>query len=151
MPRVSAEARAASSWRNGGIAIDPPKRLSAEAKALWREIVEDRPSDFFRPGAHELLAQFCEVSVAQRAALAELALLNQASGDESEMVDRALAMPAVVKRVRELGAVVLSTAAALRLSVQAEVDRKSGKLTETAPKSKGRRALGPLVPNVPLN
>jgi phage terminase small subunit len=51
MPRQSAEARSAAAFRQGGKHPVPPKHLSDDAKALWREMVEDRPVDYFRPGA----------------------------------------------------------------------------------------------------
>ena len=47
--------------------------MSAAARRIWRQIVADRPADWFRPGSLLLLEQLCEIMVAQREALAELA------------------------------------------------------------------------------
>ena len=47
--------------------------MSAAARSIWRQIVADRPADWFRPGSLLLLEQLCEIMVAQRAALAQLA------------------------------------------------------------------------------
>jgi hypothetical protein len=66
MPRQSIEARSAAIYRRGGKRPSPPANLSDEAKKLWREIVEDRPIDYFRPGALYLLEQLCVMTVAAR-------------------------------------------------------------------------------------
>jgi phage terminase small subunit len=66
MPRQSAEARSAAVWREGGEHPKPPKHLSTAAKAVWREIVDCRPVDFFQPGALHLLEQLCVMVVAAR-------------------------------------------------------------------------------------
>jgi hypothetical protein len=66
MPRISDEARSAAVFRARVIRWPPPRRLSAAAKTLWREILSDRPVDFFRPGSFELLEQYCELTVQQR-------------------------------------------------------------------------------------
>jgi phage terminase small subunit len=66
MPRISAEARTAAHWQGGGQHPKPPSDLSNAAKAVWREIVDCRPVDFFRPGALHLLEQLCVATVAAR-------------------------------------------------------------------------------------
>ena len=73
MPRISPAARAAAVWKAGGRKPTPPKHMSAAARSIWRQIVADRPADWFRPGSLLLLEQLCEIMVAQRAALAQLA------------------------------------------------------------------------------
>ena len=78
-----------------------------------------RPPDWFRPGSLELLEQLCEVLIAQRAALAQLA----AAPTDLQ----------AVKVVKNLAGIVNSTAVKLRLSVQADVDRHSGKKDEKEP------------------
>jgi hypothetical protein len=126
MPRISAEAKSAAAFRAGAARRPPPKRLSAPAKAIWREILEDRPVDWFRPGSYELLEQFCEVSVQQRKKLAEL----RRAGSEG--------YPVVLKATKDLAAMAVALATKLRITVLSDVDRRSGKLaekgdTQTAP------------------
>ena len=119
MARVSPAARAAAAWRSGGKKPAPPRHMSTAAKRIWWAIVNDRPPDWFRPGSLELLEQLCEVVIAQRAALAQLAA--------------APTDPEAVKVVKDLAGIVNSTAVKLRLSVQADVDRHSGKKDEKEP------------------
>jgi hypothetical protein len=79
MPRQSIEARSAAIYRRGGKHPSPPKHLSDEAKKLWKEIVEDRPIDYFRPGALYLLEQLCIMTIAARRVSA---WLQERPGDE---------------------------------------------------------------------
>jgi hypothetical protein len=79
VPRQSIEARSAAIFRPGGKRPPPPANLSDDAKKLWREIVEDRPIDYFRPGALYLLEQLCVMTVAARRVSA---WLQERLGDE---------------------------------------------------------------------
>ncbi len=126
MPRASAEAKSAAIWRAGVEHPTPPTYLSREARKLWREVVECRPADYFRPGSLQLLEQFCEVAIAQRANLRLLA---------ANPTD-----PGAIKAAKDLAAILTATALKLRISIQAEVDRKSGRLDETEPTPRGRKA-----------
>jgi hypothetical protein len=119
MPRVSPAARAAAMWKGGGQKPPPPKHMPAQARRIWQAIVDDRPSDFFRPGSLLLLEQLCSVMVAQRAALAQLV---QTPGD-----------PDTIKAVKDYAAIVNSTAVKLRLTVQADVERHSRHVDEKEP------------------
>src|SRR5688572_17988830 len=116
MPRISPAARAAAAWRSGGEKPGPPRGMSPQARRIWQEIVADRPADWFRPGSLQLLRQFCEVSVAQHAALADLT----AAPDDDD----------VVARVKTLAGILNATSIKLRLSVQADVDRRSRRVDE---------------------
>jgi len=122
MPRQSAEARAAAALTAGGGAPRPPKHLSKEAAAVWREIAESKPADWFDPGACVLLENYCELTCQARAVAAKLAKLRRASSwEESKAFERRLAWITVT----------LSTVATkLRLSVQALVERQSRKILE---------------------
>jgi hypothetical protein len=93
--------------------------MSADAKRIWSAIVEDRPADWFRPGSLLMLEQLCEVMVAQRKALAQLA---QNPNDLD-----------VVRAVKDFAAIINGTAVKLRLSVQADVDRRSRRVDEKEP------------------
>jgi hypothetical protein len=106
-------------WRSGGRKPSPPTHMSTAAKRIWRGIVTDRPVDWFRPGSLLLLEQLCEVMVAQRAALAQLA---QDPGD----VD-------AIRAVKDYAGILNVTASRLRLTVQADVERKSRKVDEREP------------------
>jgi hypothetical protein len=116
MPRISPAARVAAAWRSGGEKPGPPQGMSPQARRIWQEIVADRPADWFRPGSLQLLRQFCEVSVAQHAALADLT----AAPDDDD----------VVARVKTLAGILNATSIKLRLSVQADVDRRSRRVDE---------------------
>lgn len=132
MPRHSVEERSAGLWRAGSEHPMPPAYLSKDAKKLWKEIVGARPADYFQPGSLQLLEQFCETMISQRVTLGEMA---QAVGDPERL---ALA----VRTMKDLAAVVNATAVKLRISVQTEVDRKSGKLDEKTPDSAKSSLLG---------
>jgi hypothetical protein len=125
MPRQSAEARSAAVWRGGGRHPEPPKNLSAAAQKLWREIVEDRPVDFFRPGALHLLEQLCVAVVAAR---------QVARCVEENPLD-ANAERAYTNWMQRCA----MHCQKLRLSIQTEVDRKSGQLDEKEPSRKGQK------------
>lgn len=116
MPRMSVEAKAAEVWKHGGKHPKAPMRLSSEARKLWREIVETRPIDYFRPGSLTLLEQLCEVTIAQRAALRDL------SGDPTNA--------ALVKTCKDLTNMTVSLSRQLRLSVVSTIDNASGKTNE---------------------
>ena len=125
MPRHSAEERSAAAWRVRAGHPDAPGYLSREAKKLWRSIIEARPPDYFQPGSLQLLEQFCETMVSQRVAMADMARMRE-SGDPD-------ALALAVRMVKDLSGIVNATAVKLRISVQTEVDRKSGKLEEREP------------------
>jgi hypothetical protein len=117
MPRISAEAKSGAAFRAGGVRRPAPG-MSAAAKVIWREIVADRPVDWFRPGSFELLEQFCEVVVQQRKKQAEL---RQASSEDYEVI---------LKATKDLAAMSVALATKLRITVVADVHVRSGKLSE---------------------
>jgi hypothetical protein len=126
MPRQSAEARSAAFMRQGGKHPAPPANLSDDGKKLWKEIVEDRPIDFFRPGALQLLEQLCIMVVSARRVGA---YFQERPGDK-EAADQYL----------KLAHQCAMHCTKLRLSIQTEVDRKSGQLDEKSETPKGRKA-----------
>jgi hypothetical protein len=120
VPRISAEDRAAAVFRAGRAPLPPPKGLSADAKSLWRRIVADRPTDWFRPGSDEILESFCVASVEARRLAVEL---HAASSDD----------PEYFRLIRGYGAIVttmIMAATKLRLTTLASVERHSGKNKE---------------------
>jgi hypothetical protein len=119
MPRISDEARSAAAFRAGVTRRPPPRRLSAAAKVIWREIINDRPIDFFRAGNIELLEQYCELTVQQRKVIKELT--SAQSADYSVKL----------KEAKDLTKMVVALATKLRLTVLADIDsRQVGKLKE---------------------
>jgi hypothetical protein len=116
MPRISIEDRAACA---GAKRREPPRHLSAPAKRLWREIIEDRPVDFFRAGSYELLEQYVEMTVEQRAAIKAL---RQAAQED---------YAAKLQVVRRLSSTLATLATKLRLTVQNDINRWAGKTKET--------------------
>ncbi len=125
MPRLSAEDRAAATWRAGGAGPKPPKHLSRPAKAMWREIVRSRPADYFGPGATQLLESFVVASMAARELAPKVAV---DPGDKD-----------LAEALRRYGAVQATMATKLRLAVSSAIKPHSGKLAERG------GAHGPLI------
>lgn len=125
MPRQSAEATSAAMFRAGGRHPEPPKGMPKAAAELWREIVEARALDYFRPGSLQLLESFCRLTIVQRKQL--------------RVVERDPADDAALGRVTKTSAALATLATKLRLSIQAEtgrhgLERGVGKIHETGPK-----------------
>src|SRR5512133_1662490 len=119
MPRISAEARSAAAFRAGALRPKPPARLSAAAKRLWREIVDDRPVDFFRPGSLSQLEQYCAFTTELRRVTKAL---KTASPEDCRKT---------LRSAKDLAAMLATLARQLRITVQADVDRRAvGKLNE---------------------
>lgn len=64
--------------------LDPPQDLTAEAAAMWREIVNANPADLFSPGSTPLLAQLCRHTIAARRIAQWLARVEASDGDLDE-------------------------------------------------------------------
>jgi hypothetical protein len=90
------------------------------AKRLWNEIINDRPADWFRPGSFELLERYCELTVERRNGIVALRRASDAK-------ERGRAL----RQLKDLESMLAVLARQLRLSVQADVDRRAvGKLSE---------------------
>lgn len=126
MPRKSSEARAAAYVRPGTRHPAPPADLPAAAAELWNEIVLDRPADFFRPGAQQLLAQYCRLCVVQQA---HIARLETHPGDDD-----------AIAAVTKLGGHLTTLAVKLRISIQS-----ASRLGEKATDAKGPGKLAHLI------
>src|SRR5262245_7980069 len=129
MPRPSAEDRSGAAWRAGGKYPSPPKHLSDDAKALWWEIVKDRPVDYFRPATLQLLEQLCIMTISARRVSA---WLQERPGDQEGA--------ALYLKYAHQCAMHCTK---LRLSIQTEVDRKSAKLDEREPEQRRTRRQKP--------
>jgi len=117
MPRISAEARAAAMFR-GVVGQEPPMHLTAPAKRLWREIVEDRPPDWFRPGSAQLLEVFCQLTIEERTLLRRV---RRTQGEEKAKL---------LQLARQMSGTLVGVAKALRLCTRNDVDRHSRKIDE---------------------
>ena len=138
MPRKSAEGKSASVWLAGAKHPKAPAHLSPVAKRVWREVVECRPPDFFRPGALHLLETFCEGVATQREHFVMLRQVRAEAGAVGEASDRRLLArrdDVAVKKVKEFGLMLAAVASKLRISVQAEVVRGSGRIDEREPEA----------------
>lgn len=122
MPRLSADAIAQRAVMSGGSAPEPPKCLKWKAKALWIAICASHSADFFRPGALELLKEFCRRSVVIEDLLAEY-----------EENPKNIALLDVIDRHSNA---ISRLAVKLRISVQAEVRSDRAIVKEKGP-SKG--------------
>jgi hypothetical protein len=117
MPRQSSEARAAAVWRAD---LEPPRapaHLTAAAKRLWREIVEDRPADYFRPGSFDTLATFCTVTLTLR----HMWKVERASRGEPAAHTR------ILRRICALAALQARLCGDLRMTPRANIERHSAK------------------------
>lgn len=120
MPRISAEERAAAAFRAGGERPEPPKGLVAAARALWVQIVSDRPIDYFRPGQLHDLADYCAKQLEGERITREL--VRTRIGGEDYL--------ALQKLAARNTAMVMALGTKLRLTVQAGVDGRSKKTDE---------------------
>lgn len=136
MPRISAEARAASPVAGSCATVPPPTAMTREAKAIWRSIIREKPADWWNSAALELLAQFCEMSVTQTMLVAKRRAIDslQFESVEAEFEAQKLAI-SLEKRCHKYAATLSTLATKLRLSVQAGVDRKSGLIDEAGASS----------------
>lgn len=106
--------------------------MTAPAKALWREIVADRPVDFFRPGSLDLLEAFCQITIEQQRVVRVLARTRVATGDYLDLQ----------KMAARNTAMLTTLGSKLRLTVQADVDRHSRKSGERGDASVGDDLIG---------
>jgi hypothetical protein len=125
MPRASVESKSAALWRSGSKHPAPPKTLSREAKAIWKEIVLARPADFFAPGALHLLEQFCVATVAARQVARSIEIDPTADTD-------------IYAKYMTLCA---GHAQKLRLSIQSALRTESGKNDEREAEAEKKTAL----------
>lgn len=101
---------------------EPPDSLEGDARALWQEIVDSLPPDYFRPGDMPLLQAYCVASIANRRACA-LAQEALAQGDVTSSEARA-----AMRSMSQTSAVMAQLATKLRL---AHSSRISGKVAAT--------------------
>jgi hypothetical protein len=106
--------------------------MTRPAKDLWRRIIADRPVDFFRPGSLELLEDYCQLRVENWRLLGRLARIRP---DSEEYAAKQVL-------VTRNSANMLAHATKLRLTVQADAEWASRKMTERGDASKDSRLIG---------
>jgi hypothetical protein len=119
MPRKSAEDRSMNVFRLPGAPPEPPADLTPEGKSLWRETVRERPADWFNPVSTRLL----HILVRQLVVCSELQTLYDMQPSFVQGVG-------IMKQLLAVSANCASIAARLRLVPQAQIDRRSGRITE---------------------
>lgn len=129
--RSSPEHRAASFYRAGKLAA-PDKAMSAEAKAIWRKIVSDKPIDWFDAGSLGLLRLYCET----------LASANRIAVDLAEVKTSSPGYGRVMIQWRTQCSAAAQLARQLRLGVQHQVERQAAKAAEKAPEAQGEALIG---------
>jgi hypothetical protein len=130
MPRISAEARAAAVFRSGVAPQGPPKHLTVAAKKLWQEIVNDRPSDYFRPGSLQLLEVYCALVMEERALLRRVR--RAVDGEEQKKL---------LQLARQLSGTLVGIAKGLRILTRNDIDRHSRKIDERSDTAGARSRL----------
>ena len=116
MSRQSLEAKSLAAYRAGDVPLPPPRNLSKAAAILWREIVAARPVDQFDAGNSILLETYVVLTVHTRG-------LYRALGKGEP--DAAL-----LRRCMALTKTLATLASKLRLTPQAQIDRRSHMLDE---------------------
>jgi hypothetical protein len=121
MPRLSPEARSASLYRATIRPAPPaPKSFDAETSELWRQIIGSKPRDWWLPGNLRLLRRYVRLCQTVERWEAALETLQPGTREATR----------VLKEVVSCNASLSLLASKLRLSITAEIDRKSGRLTE---------------------
>ncbi len=98
----------------------PPEDLPEPAKKLWREVVGTRPSDWFRPDTHPLLAAYCR----HVWHAAEIDRLIEKAFAEFEGEDRA-AIPLLLKARERESRAMLALARSMRITQQSQYEPRT--------------------------
>jgi hypothetical protein len=121
MANRSAEARGADLWRNGANPPRPPAHLTRPAKILWRQIISERPSDWFTPSTARLLLRYVRTCIHAEKLADALDLLPIGSPEAERLLKQVL-----------LANTSLGTLAAkMRLTQQVAITaRSTGRMSE---------------------
>lgn len=89
---------------------------------MWREIAASKPADWFDSGAQPLLARYCTLETQARRLSKRLdALMKAGAWKDAREFEKRLSLMSLTQT---------TLATKLRLSVQAVMDRRSGKVGE---------------------
>lgn len=131
MPRISADKRAVAAVAVAAARTYAPRGLTRDAKQLWHEILASKPADWFAPGSLILLQQYCELAVHQQNLIQQLTAMHLENPERfEEQMNVILQQTELEKRVHRYAATLSMLATKLRLSVQANIDRRSGQMDE---------------------
>ena len=128
----SAADKAASFYRAGKKPIDPPKELSARAKAIWRQIVNSKPPVWFDGSSLGFLADHCETQARMEECWRRLRRYPVGSR-EGRLTGQEL---------RQLRMSYATSARMLRLVVQYAIERRSTQAGESTPEAEGDTLIG---------
>lgn len=132
MSRMSPEARSAAALRSGGKVPQVPRYFGELEAECWREIVRSKPVGWFDPSSLRLLSQYCYTIVA-----AQKAAIRVSEADPAVVSE-------LIKDLVRLNGNCTTLATKLRLTVQTQVDSKSGMIAETGgeEEASGNNLLG---------
>lgn len=107
-------------YRAGAEPPKPPAGMSAKGRSVWREIIASKPTGYFDAGSLGILRLHCETMARAEQVSRQLAKVEVRSPEFRELVGLN----------KTLMASCATSARQLRLTVQQNVDRKSGLLDE---------------------
>lgn len=119
--RTPAE-KAAAFYRAGKTKKDAPRDLSIRAKAIWREIVNAKPVDWFDGGSLGLLADHCRTQERLEEVWRRLGRYPVGSREARQ----------VMSELRTLRTNYATSARLLRLTVSNGMERQAAKYGESA-------------------
>jgi hypothetical protein len=120
VPRLSAEARAAELFRTGTAPPPPPGNLNPEAAQLWKQIAASKPPSWWEAGNLRLLQRYCRLAITAERWHDALDRVQPTSKGAGKLL----------REVATANASLSLLASKLRISVQAQIDRRSGRITE---------------------
>jgi hypothetical protein len=126
-----ADAKAGAFYR-AGERKEPPKALTARAKAIWREIINSKPVDWFDAGSLGLLADHCRTQERLEDCWRALDRLPVGSVDAN----------LVMRELRTLRTNYATSARLLRLAVSHGIERQAVKASERAPEAEADALIG---------
>lgn len=125
MPRISAEARGATSFQPDAKPHSAPETLTPGERKIWYDIVNSKPHDWFDQGSLLLLERYCVLTVQAR----ELTI-------EMRTAETGALRSWARKEMNQTCMVMSNLALRLRLAVQGAVGTHSRMLDEKGPGAK---------------
>lgn len=128
----SAAEKAAAFYRAAKTAKEPPKALTGRARAIWREIVNSKPADWFDGGSVGLLADHCWSQARLEECWRRLDRYPVGSSEAR----------LVMVELRTLRVNYATSARLLRLTVSNGIERHAAKMAEAATESHQDELIG---------
>jgi hypothetical protein len=126
-----ADAKAGAFYR-AGKRKEPPKKLSARAKVIWRDIVNSKPVDWFDGASLGLLADHCRTQERLEDCWRALDRLPVGSIDAN----------LVMRELRTLRTNYATSSRLLRLAVSHGIERQHTKASESASEAEADALIG---------